>query len=109
MTPVLILLFLITSPLFTTEAVDILGGSPLSSSAPPFNPQIHPKPPSGFWGSQSGPYETNTWWQNLVLDNGDQQVNVLPFLVKTLDDGLHVCLPGKVFFYFLQFLDRKGL
>ena len=91
-------LFLLTLSLAVSfsSAVQILGGDPLSSEASHFNPIDHPKPPSALWGTVEGPYPTNNWWGNVILDNGDQTINILPFLAKVLDDGLHICLPGKV-------------
>ena len=79
-------------------AIELLGGSPLSTDKPPYEARNHPKPPNDalFGGSAGLPYETNSWWQNFVLDNGDQPVIVLPYSVKAADDGLIACLSNKV-------------
>ncbi|MEW6284295.1 MAG: glycosyl hydrolase, partial [Candidatus Eremiobacterota bacterium] len=69
---------------------------PLSVTQPPFPTLTHPQAPSPLWGSLGPPYPTNAWWMNLVLKDGNQPVNVLPYLVKTLPDGLHVCHPERV-------------
>ena len=74
---------------------DILGGDPLGSDQPIFATTTHPKPPSPFWGDLPGPYETNVWWLNLVLDGGDQPVVTYPYDIKLADEGLHLCFPDK--------------
>ena len=74
---------------------DLFGGSPLSSSNPPWNYAEHPISPTGWFGTGK-PFPTNVWWQNMVLDQGDLINAVNPYIVKTLSDGLHVCLPTKV-------------
>ena len=74
---------------------EILGGDPLGSDAPIFATTTHPKPPSPFWGDLPGPYETNIWWLNLVLDGGDQPVVTFPYTVNVDEMGLHLCYPDK--------------
>merc|ERR1712117_316200 len=66
---------------------DILGGDPLGSDQPIFATTTHPKPPSPFWGDLPGPYETNIWWLNLVLDGGDQPVVTYPYDIKVADEA----------------------
>lgn len=59
-----------------------------------------------LWGSMSRPFPTNVWWENMVNDPGDLLSVVNPYVVKTLDDGLHVCLPERVIWsqiYFILF------
>merc|ERR1711936_1019018 len=73
---------------------DLFGGSPLSNNNPPWNYADHPISPSN-WYATSKPFPTNVWWQNMVLGDGDLINNVDPYIVKTLSDGLHVCLPTK--------------
>lgn len=79
-------------------ALELLGGSPLSTDRPPYAALNHPKPPNDvLFGQAAGlPYETNSWWQNFVLDAGDQPVIVLPYSVKAAGDGLIACLSNKV-------------
>ena len=79
-------------------AVDILGGSPFSSDAPNFAPADHPKAPTSFWGDISGPYPTNAWFHNFVLDSADQLVQAYPFTLKGREDGLSICVPDMVRF-----------
>ena len=83
-----------------TLGLDLLGGSPLSTAPPPnIYVQIdHPKPPNSLLlgTAGNGPYETNAWWQNFVLDNGDQPVSVLPYSLKATNDGMVATLPKKV-------------
>lgn len=93
------LALLVSAAVFSPASAvdDLLGGSPLSDVAPNLAFLDHPKPPNpSFWGDVQGPYQTNSWWENLVLDDGDQPVSTLPFLLKTLEDGVHVCMPEKV-------------
>ena len=80
----------------TAQAVQILGGEPLSNQAPPFTPVPHPKQPNSLWGTNVAPFPTNSWWENAVLDFGNNTVAPLPYTVKFQDDGLHVTLPEKV-------------
>ena len=42
------------------------------------------------------PLPTNVWWENMVLDGGDLVSNVNPYIVKMLNDGIHVSLPTEV-------------
>ncbi|KAJ2745474.1 hypothetical protein GGI20_002139 [Coemansia sp. BCRC 34301] len=39
---------------------------------------------------------TNTWWQNLVVDQGDQPVVTTPYMVKCLDASVVVCAPTQL-------------
>ena len=80
----------------------LLGGEPLGSTdlgkfkkAGP-----HPQRPSAIWGVDfEAPAPTNRWWINLVLADGEtvgeNAVDTLPYVIKALADGLHVCLPAK--------------
>ncbi len=80
-----------------TAQTQILGGEPLATSAPTFpDAGTHPAPPGSLWGSNAAPYPTNAWWNNFVLDQGDQAVVTLPYEVKARADGLSICLPEKV-------------
>jgi len=51
------------------------------------------------WGAATAPLPTNRWWVNLALPDGEligeNVVAPLPYLIKALPDGLHVCLPVK--------------
>ena len=82
---------------------DLFGGSRLTESNPPWNGAGHPISPSGLYGTTGLPFPTNVWWQNMVLENGDLINAVNPYIVKTQSDGLHVCLPTKVFIQFHNF------
>ena len=45
----------------------------------------------------------------MVLDQGDLVNTVNPYIVKTMNDGLHVCLPdffGSESFYAMAFVDN---
>ncbi|KAJ2866960.1 hypothetical protein GGI22_001161 [Coemansia erecta] len=41
----------------------------------------------------SGAIPTNAWWENLILENGDQPVLVAPYMVKCLAGAAVVCAP----------------
>ena len=75
---------------------DLFGGSKLSSSPPPWDPESHNIKPGALWGTNSRPFPTNVWWQNMVNNEGDGVNTVNPYIVKLGNDGLHVCLPGMV-------------
>ena len=88
---------------------EILGGEPLGTDMPIFAPTTHPKEPTSFWGTLPGPYETNVWWQNIVLDGGDQPIVTFPYTIKVDEMGLHLCYPDKVVgeaFVIMGFLDN---
>ncbi|KAJ2655678.1 hypothetical protein IWW48_005419 [Coemansia sp. RSA 1200] len=36
---------------------------------------------------------TNAWWENLIIESGDQPVLVAPYMVKCLDGTVVVCAP----------------
>ena len=75
---------------------ELFGGDPLGSDAPIFATTTHPKPPTPFWGDLPGPYETNIWWLNLVLDGGDQPVVSYPYTMTLGEFGMSLCFPDKV-------------
>ncbi|KAJ2460669.1 hypothetical protein GGF42_000696 [Coemansia sp. RSA 2424] len=39
------------------------------------------------------PVPTNAWWQNLIVEQGDQPVVPTPYMVKCLDSAVVVCAP----------------
>ena len=78
----------------TALSLDLLGGSPLSDTAPPFPAFDHPQQPTALWGDIQGPHQTNSWWENLVLFDGNNVVSPLPFLVKAKEEGLIACMPS---------------
>lgn len=66
----------------------------LSKTEPGYPKQSHPLKPSAQWSSNlTGPKPTNAFWMNLVLGNGTQRINVLPYQVKALSNGLSVSSP----------------
>ena len=91
-------------------SADLFGSPPLVSTPPPWESRSHDQSPSGLYGSTGHPFPTNIWWQNMVLDKGDLVNAVNPYIVKTLNDGLHVCLPyflgANNFFYAMSFVDN---
>ncbi|KAJ1675478.1 hypothetical protein EV182_001182 [Spiromyces aspiralis] len=42
---------------------------------------------------RTAPLPTNEWWENLILDNGENPVATYPYMVKTLSDRIHVSAP----------------
>merc|ERR1711892_1549781 len=73
---------------------DLFGGSPLTSSNPPWPYADHSIHPTGLYAT-GVPFPTNVWWQNMVLEQGELINAVNPYILKTMSDGLHVCLPTK--------------
>jgi len=70
---------------------------PLSLQAPTFAQRSHPLTPTGLWAtSLESPRPTNAFWMNLVLDKGDQRINVVPYHVKALAAGLAIAFPRLV-------------
>jgi endo-1,3(4)-beta-glucanase len=70
-------------------------GRPLSAEPCPFPQKTHALQPTDLWSSAlKSPRPTNAFWMNLVLDKGDQRINVLPYHVKALATGLTVALPS---------------
>jgi endo-1,3(4)-beta-glucanase len=72
-------------------------GSPFSTSAPPFENVSHPLPPSPLWGAgEVAPYPTNAEWMNLVIGDGKNPINVLPYVVNALEGGFEISAPKRV-------------
>jgi len=87
----------LTAVISSASGVDILGGSPLAIDEPPFENRVHNVQPDDRWGTANqSPYPTNAWWTNLVLGSGESVVSPLPYLIKTLDDGIQISFPDKV-------------
>jgi len=80
-------------------AAPLFGGEPLGSAKLHFPAAApHQLQPTRLWGVKPrGPLPTNTWWQNIVLDEngklGENPIYPMPLVVKTLADGLHACAP----------------
>ena len=55
-----------------------------------FAPSTGAHPPSALWGSIQKPYPTGAFWTNLVVNDGDGAVAVLPYGVKCLTSGVQV-------------------
>ena len=49
---------------------------------------------SGLWGHSllraGGPFPTSKWWMNLVVDQGESPVALMPYVIKALATGLQV-------------------
>ncbi|KAJ1983865.1 hypothetical protein H4R34_001007 [Dimargaris verticillata] len=65
----------------------------LGSGAPPFPVMENIPKPSQLWGAHKGPYHTNRWWLNLVLDKGTEPIAPYPYLVKPTDEGVVISTP----------------
>ena len=74
-------------------SADLFGGPPLVSSPPPWQRVDHHQAPSDLFGATGFPFPTNVWWQSMALQGGADVSVVNPYLVKTTNFGLHVCLP----------------
>ncbi|KAJ1964490.1 medium-chain fatty acid-CoA ligase faa2, partial [Dipsacomyces acuminosporus] len=44
----------------------------------------------------SRPVPTNAWWQNLIIEAGDQPVVSSPYMVKCVDDAVVICAPTQL-------------
>ncbi|KAJ2425724.1 hypothetical protein GGF47_002431 [Coemansia sp. RSA 2524] len=42
------------------------------------------------------PIPTNTWWQNLIVECGDQPIVMGPYMVKSLNESVVVCAPTEM-------------
>ena len=90
-------------------SADLFGGPPLATGPPTWQKMTHHQAPTSLYGATGFPFPTNVWWQNMVLNDGDLVNAVNPYLVKTMSDGLHVCLPdffGGDTFYGMGFADN---
>ena len=89
-------------------SADLFGGPPLASGPPTWQKMNHHQAPTSLYGATGFPFPTNVWWQNMVLNDGDLVNVVNPYIVKTMTDGLHVCLPefvGTDSYYYMAFAD----
>ncbi len=64
--------------------------APLDATPPAFDARSHPLAPTALWGELSMPLPTNAWFMNLVLGSGEQRVNVFPYQIKALSQGVSV-------------------
>ncbi|KAJ2079692.1 hypothetical protein H4R24_003610 [Coemansia sp. RSA 988] len=39
------------------------------------------------------PIPTNAWWENLIVENGDQPVVTAPYMIKCVDSAVVICAP----------------
>jgi endo-1,3(4)-beta-glucanase len=76
-----------------TPAEDLFGGPPLSTTEPAFEKVTHPVAPSALLRDAKAPLPTNAFWENLIIGKGEERINVLPYLVRTLSKGLAVSAP----------------
>lgn len=72
------------------EAQSGVSGRAFSVEKPPFSSQSHPLAPTALWGSLQPPYPTGAFWTNVVLGNGDNPSEQLPYIVKSLSQGLQI-------------------
>jgi endo-1,3(4)-beta-glucanase len=70
-------------------------GEPFATTPPTFAAAVHPLSPTERWGALTAPYPTNAAWMDLVLGSGANPVNILPYEVKALSNGLLVSQPAK--------------
>ena len=50
----------------------------------------NPHKPHVLWADQRRPYETNAWYANFGLGSGHELVNVYPYVLKAMDNEMHV-------------------
>ena len=65
--------------------------APFSTATPTHQATTHPFAPSNLWADKTAPLETNAWYENFVLGQGSNQVNLYPYLVQATAQGLNVC------------------
>ncbi|KAJ1852573.1 hypothetical protein GGH12_005394 [Coemansia sp. RSA 1822] len=41
----------------------------------------------------TAPIPTNAWWQNLIVESGDQPIVMGPYMIKSVNESLVVCAP----------------
>ncbi len=65
--------------------------TPLSTTAPPFPTTTHPLPPSPFFSphyrSIHTSLPTNSWYQNAVLNTGEEPIVTYPYTVRCISKG----------------------
>ena len=66
--------------------------TPIASDLPSFTsaPQPSAYQPTAFWGSIPFPRPTNALWENLVLGTGQSRVDLVPYQIKALPDGIAI-------------------
>lgn len=69
---------------------------PFGASPPALDALDHSLAPTSLWGELSGPYPTNAWFLGLVLGDGAQRVNVLPYFVAARAQELGISDPELV-------------
>ncbi len=69
-------------------------GAPLDDAAPSFGQANHPLAPTALWGDLDGPYPTNAFWSNLVLGDGTERINAMPYHLRASDDGIGMAMPA---------------
>ncbi|KAJ1971361.1 hypothetical protein H4R35_005306, partial [Dimargaris xerosporica] len=84
-----------------SQPTTVVGGSqfpPISRDQPAYPIRANQVIPSAYWGDfkDSGPLPTNSWWLNLVLDQGTEPITPYPYLVKATDQGVHLCYPERM-------------
>ncbi len=86
----------LSAPALSQKGRSLLGGEPLSGAASPWPSATHSAPPGDLWAESAAPLPTNAWWQNLVLGDGENWINALPYTLRARKDGLHLSYPRKV-------------
>lgn len=56
----------------------------------PYKQQYHPEAPSPLWGVITKPFPSGAFFTNMVVENGDGPVAVIPYGVKTIESGIQV-------------------
>ena len=80
------------------RTISFTQSKPLSSSIGSFKTTTHPMPPSAFYSDElksHGALPTNAWFQNALLEQGDQPIVPLPYTLSAKPDGIQMALPIK--------------
>ncbi|KXN69581.1 glycoside hydrolase family 81 protein [Conidiobolus coronatus NRRL 28638] len=67
-------------PVFKTPEVDLKATDGLRT-------------PTTIWNRKQAPYQTNRWWQNLVLKEGSSYLPLYPYVLQMSDNGMVICYP----------------
>lgn len=75
---------------------DVFADVPLGTTKPSLREVVHPVAPGAVLSKMRAPLPTHAFWENLALGTGQNRINVLPYQLRGLANGLAVSLPNVV-------------
>jgi endo-1,3(4)-beta-glucanase len=72
---------------------NVIPSTPLSMLKPQLQTATNPIAPTGVFGGHATPLPTNAFWENFVLQNGDQVTVPFPYQIHATSAGLGVSKP----------------